>query len=403
MLTIRDREGRCVFGSSGQGPSAEISIHDPAFYRRLLVGGVDAVDDAYLRAEWDTDDLTAVFRVFLRNFDVLNRFSSWPSSLARLLSRIGHWKNGNSRAGSRRNIHAHYDLGNDFFRLWLDETLAYSSGIFPTFDASLKEASREKFDRVCRKLNLQSHDHLLEIGSGWGGLAIHAARHYGCRVTTTTISAEQFALARERIRAAGLEDRIDLLQLDYRDLTGQFDKLASIEMIEAVGEKYLDNYFRQCSTLLKPTGSCVIQAIVMPERRYASYLRSVDFIRRRIFPGGSLPSVSAILESVGRTGQLRLSHLEDFSPHYAETLRRWRETFREQVAGVRALGHSEEFIRLWTFYLCYCEAVFEEREVGVVQIHFDGRDCPSDPLGVGQRAVIDFASRHHDQGAACRS
>ncbi len=403
MLTISDPEGTCAFGSSDHGPSAQIRIHDPAFYRRLLMEGTDAVDEAFFHGEWETDDLTAVFRVFIRNFGVVGRFSSWTSGFARLLSRFRYLRSANTRAGSRRNIHAHYDLGNEFFRLWLDETLAYSSGIFPTFDASLREASEEKFDRVCRKLALQPHDHLLEIGSGWGGLAIHAARRFGCRVTTTTISTEQFTLARERIRAAGLEGQINLLQLDYRDLSGQFDKLASIEMVEAVGENYLDDYFRQCSNLLKPGGSCLIQAIVMPERRYQSYRRSVDFIRRRVFPGGFLPSLSAILESIGRTGNLRLSHIEDFSPHYAETLRRWREAFRERLDEVRALGHSDEFIRLWTYYLCYCEAVFEEREVGVVQIHFDGPDCSSDPLGVGQRAAFDSARRSRDRESTCHS
>jgi len=403
-LLIEDAAGQTLFGVAGEGPSAQLCVHDPAFYRSLLTGGVDAVDDAFFRGGWETDDLTAVFRVFIRNFATVDRFSSWTNSIARGLARIAHSRKANTRRGSRRNIHSHYDLGNDFFRLWLDETLAYSSGIFPTFDAPLKEASAEKFDRICRKLNLNSHDHVLEIGTGWGGFAIHAARNYGCRVTTTTISEQQFALARQRITDAGLEDRIELLLNDYRDLSGRFDKLVSIEMIEAVGQEFLDDYFRQCSRLLKPTGSCVLQAIVMPERRYESYLKSVDFIRRLIFPGGCLPSVSAMLESAGRTGDLRLSHLEDFSPHYAETLRRWRASFRERLAEIRALDYSDEFVRLWTYYLCYCEAVFEEREVGVVQVHFDKPDCLSDPLTVGQRAAaMSHPARHGHREAACRS
>ncbi len=387
QLTIADAYGEAVLGQPDEGLSATLCIRDPRFYRNILLAGTDAVDDSFIQGGWETDDLTSLFRVMIRNIDSADRLSSWSATGARIASRLMHLRNANTRAGSRRNIQAHYDLGNEFFQLWLDETLAYSSGVFRTFDAPLREASEEKFDRVCRKLHLRSDDHLLEIGTGWGGFAMHAASRYGCRVTTTTISQRQYEVACERISAAGLDDRIDVLLCDYRDLTGQYDKLASIEMVEAVGSQFFDDYFRKCNDLLRPHGSFVIQAIVMPERRYRQYLKSVDFIQRYIFPGGCLPSVSAMLESVGRTGDFRLSHLEDFAPHYAETLRRWRETFFERIDQVRALGYSEEFIRMWTYYLCYCEAVFEERQVGVVQIHFDKPQCAGDPLMVGQRAA----------------
>jgi cyclopropane-fatty-acyl-phospholipid synthase len=262
--------------------------------------------------------------------------------------------------------------------------MAYSSGIFPTPGASLRDASVEKFDRVCRKLNLQPSDDVLEIGTGWGGFAIHAAKNYGCHVTTTTISREQLEFARQRIVEAGLASQVTLLQLDYRDLRGQFDKLVSIEMIEAVGYQFLDDYFRQCSRLLRPHGSLVLQAIVMPERGYGQYRKSVDFIQRYIFPGGCLPSLGAILASIGRATDLRFVHAEDFAPHYAETLRRWRQSFHMRLEDVRRLGYSEQFIRLWNYYLCYCEAAFEERHVGVLHIQLDKPQCRRDLIKQGE-------------------
>jgi cyclopropane-fatty-acyl-phospholipid synthase len=298
-----------------------------------------------------------------------------------------HWLRDNTRSGSRRNIRAHYDLGNEFFELWLDETLAYSSAIFKTPDQPLAAASTEKFDRVCRKLQLHPTDHLLEIGTGWGGFALHAVQQYGCRVTTTTVSQQQFTTARDRFEASGHDERITLLQQDYRDLQGRFDKLASIEMIEAVGHRHFDEYFAALGRLLRPDGSLVLQAIVMPEQGYASYLRSVDFIQRYIFPGGCLPSLAAMLESAGRASDLRCVHVEDFAPHYAETLRRWRYSFQQRRDEIKALGYTDEFLRMWTYYLCYCEAAFEERAVGVVQIQFDKPGCRRDPVQLSTRAA----------------
>jgi cyclopropane-fatty-acyl-phospholipid synthase len=309
------------------------------------------------------------------------------------LARLAHRRRANTKAGSRRNIAAHYDLGNDFYRLWLDDTLAYSSGVFTSPDASLRDASLEKFDRVCRKLELEPQDSVLEIGGGWGGFALHAAQHYSCHVTTTTISAAQHEVARERITAAGLGERVTLLQQDYRDIEGQFDKLASIEMIEAVGYQFFDDYFRQSGRLLRPDGSFVIQAIVMPERGYAQYLGSVDFIQRYVFPGGCLPSLGAMLDSVARTTDLRLVHVEDFASHYAETLRRWRWTFTHQLDRVRDLGYSEEFIRLWNFYLCYCEAAFEERAIGVLQIRWDKPERRHDVVELSRQITAQRTQR----------
>lgn len=366
--------------------SATVRVNTPRFYRRLMFGGSLAAADAYIRGQWDCDDLTALFRLCLRNQSATDNLDAARSWLANGFARCIHRWRANTRTGSRRNISAHYDRGNDFFQYWLDDTWAYSCGIFPSPQATLRDASLEKFDRACRKLALKPQDHLLEIGTGWGGLAIHAAGQYGCRVTSTTISRQQFDLARRRIHEAGLPKRVTLLPQDYRDLAGTYDKLISIEMIEAVGHRFLDAYFGKCGELLKPDGSMLLQAIVMPERGYRQYLHSVDFIRRYVFPGGCLPSVASILESVGRTTRMRLVHLEDLAPHYAHTLRFWRKNLHERQADIRNLGYSEELLRLWDYYLCYCEAGFEERHVGVVQMVFDNHACRRDPLLVGYDA-----------------
>lgn len=386
-ITITDAAGVLRLGTAGE-LHANVHIHDPRFYRKAIIGGSLALAMSYVAGGWECNNLTDLFRLFVRNKSAAQSLDGGWSRLTQLVHRLVHRWHTNSRTGSRRNISAHYDLGNDFFQLWLDDTWSYSSGIFSSPAATLHQASIEKLDRVCRKLDLRPGDHLLEIGTGWGGLAIHAAEQYGCQVTTTTISKQQFDLACRRVNAAGLADRITLLLQDYRDLTGRFDKLVSIEMIEAVGHQYLDTYFRKCGELLKPEGSMVLQAIVMPERRYDEYLRSVDFIRRYVFPGGCLPSLATILESVGRASEMRLVHAEDFGPHYAETLRRWGKTFHERLADVRRLGYSEEQIRLWEYYLSYCEAAFEERHVGVVQIQFDHCQCRRDSIQIGNRAAL---------------
>ena len=385
-LALIDNVEQSLFGQRDE-LRAELVVHRPRLFRDAVLGGTLGVAESYIRGDWDSRDLTALFRIFLRNRSAKDSLDSRASYGARIGRRIMHWLRDNTPAGSRRNIRAHYDLGNDFFSLWLDETLAYSSAVFTDPAQSLAAASMEKFDRVCRKLDLRPEDHLLEIGTGWGGFALHAAQQYGCRVTTTTVSQRQFETALQRFQAARLDERITALQQDYRDLQGQFDKLASIEMIEAVGYRHFDQYFESLGRLLRPDGSLVLQAIVMPERGYSSYLQSVDFIQRFIFPGGCLPSLSAMLESAGRASDLRCVHVEDFAPHYAETLRRWRRAFDEQRGEIRAMGYSDEFLRMWTYYLCYCEAAFEERSVGVVQIQFDKPGCRRDPAVLSRRAA----------------
>ncbi len=385
-IALDDSRGVTRFGELDD-LHCSIRIHRNRFFRETVLGGKLSVAETYVRGDWDCDNLTSLFRIFIRNMDASHALDRGLARIAGITHRIFHWLRDNTPSGSRKNIGTHYDLGNDFFRLWLDDTLAYSSGIFAAPESTLHEASLEKIDRCCRKLELKPADHLIEIGSGWGGMAVHAAAEYGCRVTTTTISQEQYDAATGRVHARQLQERVRLLKQDYRDLEGQFDKLVSIEMIEAVGHRYLDTYFRKCSELLKPDGSMLVQAIVMPESRYARYTQNVDFIQRYIFPGGCLPSMAAILKSVGRTSDLRFVHAEDFAPHYAETLRRWRRTFGEKLDAVRGLGYTEEFIRLWTYYLCYCEAAFEERHIGVMQIQFDKPQCRRDPLRIGQRAV----------------
>jgi len=292
-----------------------------------------------------------------------------------LVNKAWHALRRNTLQGSRKNIAAHYDLGNELFELFLDDTMMYSCGIFEHPQATLQQASIEKLERVCRKLELRPADHLLEIGSGWGGLALHAARHYGCRVTTTTISREQYDRARTRVEQAGLGDRVTVLCQDYRELSGQYDKLVSIEMIEAVGHAYFDTYFEKCSSLLKPDGMMLLQSITIAEQRYAAARRSVDFIQRYIFPGGCLPSVAVISNAVTRKTDMRMLHLEDIGPHYATTLNRWRENFFARLPEVRQQGFSETFIRMWEFYLCYSEGAFLERAISDVQILFAKPSC----------------------------
>jgi len=360
-----------VFGDPASDLQAEIRVQDESFYRKLVTGGEDGAGDAYVDGLWTSPDPVAVVRFAIRNLESLESGNRISSFVSRMLNRLAHLKRDNTVEGSRRNIHEHYDLSNDFFRLFLDRRMVYSAAIYEHEDTPLEDAQMEKIDRLCRKLGLKPGDHVLEIGTGWGGFALHAAERYGCRVTTTTISREQHHTARQRFDASDLNQQITLLQQDYRDLRGQFDKLASIEMIEAVGYRYFDRFFEQCGRLLRPDGTLVLQAIVMPEHGYSKYLRSVDFIQRYVFPGGCLPSVAAMLESAGRTTNLKLVQVEDFSSHYAETLRRWRTAFEASLEEVRRLGYPESFIRLWRYYLCYCEAAFEENCVGLVHLQFD--------------------------------
>lgn len=370
-----------VFGhDAGIGLAARMTVQSPEFFRRVAFGGSLGFAESYILGEWSCDDLTTVIRIFTRNMDVTDRAEGGIVSLFKWFARRWHERHENSVDGSAKNIHAHYDLGNDFYSLFLDDTMTYSCGVFETPESSLRDASVAKVDRMCRKLDLQPTDHLVEIGTGWGYFAVHAAKNYGCKVTTTTISREQFEFAQRRVAEAGLSDRITLLLQDYRTLTGQYDKLVSVEMIEAVGFEYFDTFFRKCGELLKPDGQMVLQGITMSEQRYARYLKSVDFIQRYVFPGGCLITPATVCDSVTRTTDMRLLHLEDLAPHYARTLREWRSRFFNRLDDVRTLGFPEAFIRLWEFYLCYCEAAFDERVVGTVQMHFAKPRCESDAL-----------------------
>jgi len=361
--------------------TARITIDDPRFYSEIAFGGVIGSGEAFMHGYWSCDELTTLVRILLRNRNVLGDMDSGAARITRPLQRLFHRLNRNTRDGSRRNISAHYDLGNEFYSLWLDETMMYSAAVFERPDMSLAEASTAKLDRICRKLRLEPDDHVIEIGSGWGGFAIHAARHYGCRVTTTTISRQQHDYAKAAIAASGLDDRIELLFEDYRDLDGRYDKLVSIEMIEAVGWQFHDTFFAKCSELLKGDGEMLLQAITMTDQYYEDYRNSVDFIRRYIFPGGCLTSLTAMSETLTRVTDMRSVHIEDIGPHYAMTLKRWHDRYSERLDDVRAQGYSEEFIRMWTFYLCYCEGAFRERTIGNVQMHIAKPDARPDVVG----------------------
>ncbi len=377
-VTVVDAEGAHEFGRAGADCPlrATVIIHDFDAYRLLALRGSIGVGEGYMVGDWSCDDLPALVRIFVLNQDALLGLEKGLTRLMMPLFRLLYARRDNTRRGSRANIAAHYDIRDRF----LDDTLMYSAAIFPNPDASLREASVAKIDRICRKLELNPNDHLLEIGSGWGGFALHAARHYGCRVTTTTISREQYRLARERVREAGLEDRVTVLCQDYRDLRGSYDKLVSIEMIEAVGERHLNTYFRACAQLLKPQGMMLLQAITIADQKYDQYRSEVDFIQHYIFPGGFLPSLTAIAEILARATDLRVFHLEDIGTHYATTLRHWRERFLANLERVRALGFPDTFIRMWEYYLCYCEGGFRERAIGTVQLLLTKPLCRREPL-----------------------
>jgi len=345
-----------------------LEVLDPGFYRAIAGNGSVGAGEAYIDGLWRCDDLVGLVRLLVRNRDLLDGMETGLARLGGVAMRAWHALRRNTRDGSRRNIAAHYDLGNDFFSTFLSPDLMYSSGIWAGDGDDLDAASTRKLDRICRKLDLGPGDRVIEIGTGWGGFAVHAATHYGCHVTTTTLSKEQLALAARRVADAGLQDRVTLLLQDYRDLQGTYDKLVSIEMIEAIGAEYMETYFAKLSALLKPDGLGLVQAITIEDHRYDQALRSVDFIKRHVFPGSFIPSIAAMLAAKTRASDLALIQLEDFGLSYARTLAAWRERFMAALPQVRALGHDERFIRLWEFYLAYCEGGFRERSIGVAQL-----------------------------------
>ncbi len=367
LMVFEDGE-QMLFGTPGSALLGEIHITDPAVWGMVASSGSIGAGEAFIHGYWSSPDLTAVVRVFVSNLDVLDAMEGGLARLGRPLVQGLHWLNRNTRKGSQKNIAAHYDLGNDLFEQFLDPTMMYSAAQFLTPEDSLEQAQLNKLERICQKLALKPSDHLLEIGTGWGSMALYAAQNYGCRVTTTTLSKEQFAFTAQRIEQLGLQQQVTLLLEDYRDLSGEYDKLVSIEMIEAVGHRFLPTYFKQCAHLLKSNGLMLIQAITIREQRYEQAKRGVDFIQRYIFPGGALPCVQKMLEIVSRDTDMNLLHMEDFGLHYAKTLRLWHENFRHAHGRLSELGYDDYFLRLWEFYLCYCEGGFLERTIGTAQL-----------------------------------
>lgn len=367
------------FGPAGSKTTATIKVKEHSFYKRVMMGGTLGAAESYMDGQWDSEDIVGLVRLLIQSEESIKSVEGKLSWLGWIPKHLSHMLRRNTRGGSRKNISQHYDLGNEFYKLFLDPTMNYSCGLFPKSDSGMHEASTTKMRHICAKLNLKPSDHLLEIGTGWGALAEMAASEFGCKVTTTTISKEQYKFACERIVKAGLQDRVTLLLEDYRDLKGSYDKLVSIEMIEAVGHHYFDTFFNKCSNLLKADGLMLIQAITIRDQLYKKHIHTSDFIRTYIFPGGCLPSVTAMNDCVSRVSDLRNAHLEEISQHYVWTLQRWREEFESKLDQVREMGFDEKFIRMWRYYLCYCEAAFEERRVNNVQMLFSKPNCKLDP------------------------
>ncbi|MBC3252105.1 cyclopropane-fatty-acyl-phospholipid synthase [Serratia fonticola] len=367
-LTVREGQQTLHFGDESSALRAEVQILAPGVYWRLLTGGSLAAAESWMEGEWETHQLTPLLQILALNGKVLGRLESGFRLLGNPMERLRHWTRRNYRKQARENISAHYDLGNEFYAHFLDEDLLYSSALFTADDQALSQAQQAKMARLCEQLALTASDHLLEIGTGWGAMAEYAARHYGCRVTTTTLSQEQYTWATERIARAGLQDRVQVLLCDYRDLTGQFDKLVSVEMIEAVGKRYLPDFFRTCQARLRPGGKMAIQAITIQDQRYRDYSKSVDFIQRYIFPGGFLPSITAMSELMTRHTDFVVRNLFDMGPDYARTLAHWRQRFLHAWQDIEKLGFDERFRRMWLYYFGYCEAGFNARTISVVQL-----------------------------------
>jgi cyclopropane-fatty-acyl-phospholipid synthase len=363
-LTLKDASSSYTFGDQKNIKlHAEIIIHNPRFYRFVVFGGSIGCSEAYMSDYWSSPNLTNVIRLFAINPQLTDELESKFNILLKPFFRVIHRLNKNSQRNSKRNISAHYDLSNNFFKLFLDESMMYSSAIFKTRNQTLKAASLNKLDIICQKLNLKPTDHVVEIGSGWGGFAIFAAENYGCKVTTTTISQQQFSYTRDLINKKKLGKKITLLFEDYRNLEGKYDKLVSIEMIEAVGHHYYHEYFKKINTLLKPDGIALIQAITIRDQRYSQALQNVDFIQKYIFPGSCIPSIEIIQKNLTKETDMIISDLENINHHYAKTLNLWKKAFNKNQNKIIKLGFDERFIRMWNFYFSYCEGGFAERAI----------------------------------------
>lgn len=388
-ITVIENSAHITFGeiTANFPVKATIEVQNPKMYLDIVAKGLNGSADAFIKGWWTCDNLTNLVRIFTRNRDAANQFESGIANLAIWIMKLSHSCRRNNLKESLRNIHAHYDLGNDFFSTFLDDTRMYSCAIFSKPESSLHEASITKIDRICKKLNLSPADHLLEIGTGWGGFALHAAKHYGCRVTSTTISKEQFVFTENLIKENGLQDQVTILNKDFRQLDGQFDKLVSIEMIEAVGYKLYKTFFQKCSQLLKPEGLLVIQAITITDNLFEESKDFIDFIKQYIFPGSCIPSITALC-TAATSSDIKLFHLEDITPHYARTLKEWRINFLKNNKQVKDLGFTNAFIRMWLFYLCYCEGGFIERQIGNVQMVFTKPLCRRDPILPALETVI---------------
>ena len=357
------------FGFAHEGqPQAHIRVTHPGFYGRVLKGGSIAAAEAYMDGWWDSPNLTAVTELMARNLSALDQLEAQSSFVTRAMNKVGHWLKRNSIVRAKQNIEAHYDLGNDLYQTFLDERMLYSSALYLSTSDSLEQAQIQKMDRLCQQLQITANDHVIEIGTGWGAMAIYMAQHYGCKVTTTTISEEQFVYAEAEITRLGLEAQITLLKQDYRLLEGQFDKLVSIEMIEAVGKAYLASYIEKCQSLLKPGGLMAIQAITIADQRYDYYSNNVDFIQKYIFPGGFLPSITVLTQMATRHTDFIVRDVFDIGMDYAKTLADWRLRFEAALNTVQALGYDERFVRMWRFYLCYCEGGFNARTISTIHM-----------------------------------
>ncbi|MCL9782369.1 cyclopropane-fatty-acyl-phospholipid synthase family protein [Vibrio sp. S4M6] len=367
-IEITEGDERCVLGNRSSDIVGQIVVHDPSFYRETVCKGSIGAAEAFIDGKWTSPNLTIVVQIMARNQTQLDSIDN----NIRWLHAVKNWflrkKNANSEAGSKRNILAHYDLGNDLYSRFLDSSMQYSSAIYSEQASELSQAQQNKMRTICESLELSSEDKVIEIGTGWGGLAIYMAQHYGCHVTTTTISDAQFEYAQNKITALGLSERITLLKQDYRQLQGCYDKLVSIEMIEAVGHEYLPNFFDTCSNLLKDDGKMLLQSITIADSRYDTYRKGVDFIQKYIFPGGCLPSIAVLSKAIAANTDMVIHHISDIGLHYARTLHDWRTLFEKQWKEINLYGYDEQFKRLWLFYFCYCEGAFLERVISTHHI-----------------------------------